>query len=73
VPAGDPDHHYHFQVSALSAELPLKAGANHADLLAVMQGRVLAGENWWGPTRERSTDTTPCFHAGAAEQQVAYQ
>jgi len=43
-PAGDPDHHYHFQVFALSAELPLKAGANKADLVAAMQGRVLA----WG-------------------------
>jgi len=43
-PAGDPDHHYHFQVFALSTELPLKAGANKADLLAAMQGYVVA----WG-------------------------
>lgn len=43
-PAGDPDHHYHFEVFALSDELPLKAGASKADVLAAMQGRVLA----WG-------------------------
>jgi len=43
-PAGDPDHHYHFQVFALSTELPLKAGASKADLLAAMQGYVVA----WG-------------------------
>jgi Raf kinase inhibitor-like YbhB/YbcL family protein len=43
-PAGDPDHHYHFQVFALDAELPLKPGANKADVLAAMQGHVLA----WG-------------------------
>lgn len=43
-PAGDPDHHYHFQVFALDAELPLKPGANKADLIAAMQGHVLA----WG-------------------------
>lgn len=43
-PAGDPDHHYHFQVFALDADLPLKPGANKSALLAAMQGRVLA----WG-------------------------
>jgi Raf kinase inhibitor-like YbhB/YbcL family protein len=43
-PAGDPDHHYHFEVFALSTELPIKAGATKADLLAAMQGYVLA----WG-------------------------
>ena len=43
-PAGDPDHHYHFEVFALSTELSLKAGASKADLLAAMQGYVLA----WG-------------------------
>ena len=43
-PAGDPDHHYHFQIFALDSDLPLNAGANKAGLLAAMQGRVLA----WG-------------------------
>lgn len=43
-PAGDPDHHYHFEVFAMDAELPLKPGANKAAVLAAMQGRVLA----WG-------------------------
>jgi len=43
-PAGDPEHHYHFQVFALDAELPLKPGASKTDVLAAMQGRVLA----WG-------------------------
>jgi Raf kinase inhibitor-like YbhB/YbcL family protein len=43
-PAGDPEHHYHFEVFALDAELPLKAGANRSSVIAAMQGRVLA----WG-------------------------
>lgn len=43
-PAGDSEHHYHFQVFALSTELPLKPGAGKAELIAAMQGRVLA----WG-------------------------
>lgn len=43
-PAGDPPHHYHFQVFALDAELPLKAGANKAALIDAMKGHVVG----WG-------------------------
>jgi Raf kinase inhibitor-like YbhB/YbcL family protein len=43
-PAGDPPHHYHFQVFALDAELPLKAGASKAALIAAMKGHVVG----WG-------------------------
>ena len=43
-PAGDPDHHYHFEEFAMDAELPLKSGASKTEVLAAMQGRVLA----WG-------------------------
>jgi Raf kinase inhibitor-like YbhB/YbcL family protein len=43
-PAGDPSHHYHFQVFALDAELPLKPGVNKAALIAAMKGHVVG----WG-------------------------
>jgi Raf kinase inhibitor-like YbhB/YbcL family protein len=43
-PAGDPPHHYHFQVFALDAELPLRPGANKAALIAAMKGHVVG----WG-------------------------
>jgi Raf kinase inhibitor-like YbhB/YbcL family protein len=52
-PAGDPPHHYHFQVFALDAPLELPSGFNRKALLAAMEGRVLA----WGEvvgTYERS-------------------
>lgn len=41
-PAGDPPHHYHFQVFALDRMLDLKPGFNRQALLAAMKGRVLA-------------------------------
>lgn len=41
-PTGKTAHHYHFQVFALDAELPLKQGASREQLLAAMKGRVLA-------------------------------
>jgi Raf kinase inhibitor-like YbhB/YbcL family protein len=41
-PAGDPPHHYHFQVFALDTTLDLKPGFNRQALLAAMKGRVLA-------------------------------
>lgn len=41
-PAGDPYHHYHFQVFALDAELSLPPGSDRDTLLAAMQGHVLA-------------------------------
>jgi Raf kinase inhibitor-like YbhB/YbcL family protein len=41
-PAGDPPHHYHFEVFALDAKLTLPVGATRDDLLAAMQGHILA-------------------------------
>jgi Raf kinase inhibitor-like YbhB/YbcL family protein len=41
-PAGDPPHHYHFQVFALDTKLQLPSGANRQALLAALQGHVLA-------------------------------
>lgn len=43
-PAGDPPHHYHFQVFALDVELPLKPGASKAALIAAMKGHLVG----WG-------------------------
>lgn len=41
-PPGKAAHHYHFQAFALDIELPLKAGASREQLLAAMNGHVLA-------------------------------
>ena len=41
-PAGDPPHHYHFEVFALDQMLDLRAGANREDLVKAMRGHVLA-------------------------------
>jgi Raf kinase inhibitor-like YbhB/YbcL family protein len=41
-PPGKSAHHYHFQMFALDAELPLRAGASREQLLAAMKGHVLA-------------------------------
>ena len=41
-PVGDAPHHYHFQVFALDAPLPLMAGANREALIAAMKGHVRA-------------------------------
>ena len=41
-PAGDAAHHYHFQVLALDALLDLPDGATRDDLLATIDGHVLA-------------------------------
>ena len=43
-PAGDPPHHYHFQLFALDAELPLTPGASKAALIAAMKGHLVG----WG-------------------------
>lgn len=40
-PAGDPPHHYHFQIFALRERLPLPSGAERALILEAMAGRVL--------------------------------
>lgn len=41
-PAGDPPHHYHFQVFALDTEVASPAGAERDEVLAAMKGHVLA-------------------------------
>lgn len=41
-PVGDPAHHYHFQVFALDARLDVPFGADRDQVLAAMQGHVLA-------------------------------
>lgn len=41
-PAGDPPHHYHFQVFALDTQLNVPAGADRDTLLAAMKGHVIA-------------------------------
>jgi Raf kinase inhibitor-like YbhB/YbcL family protein len=41
-PSNKTAHHYHFQMFALDAQLPLKAGASREQLLAAMSGHVLA-------------------------------
>jgi Raf kinase inhibitor-like YbhB/YbcL family protein len=41
-PHGSKPHHYHFQLFALDTKLALPAGASRAQLLAAMNGHVLA-------------------------------
>jgi len=41
-PAGDPAHHYHFQVFAIDTVLDTPAGADRDTLLAALKGHVLA-------------------------------
>jgi Raf kinase inhibitor-like YbhB/YbcL family protein len=41
-PAGDPAHHYHFQVFALDTVLDTPAGADRDTLLGALKGHVLA-------------------------------
>ena len=41
-PPGKNPHHYHFQMFALDAQLPLRAGASREQLLQAMRGHVLA-------------------------------
>lgn len=41
-PRGSRPHHYHFQLFALDTRLDLPAGAGRRDLLAAMQGHVIA-------------------------------
>jgi Raf kinase inhibitor-like YbhB/YbcL family protein len=41
-PPGKAAHHYHFQMFALDAQLPLKAGASREQLLQAMKGHVRA-------------------------------
>ena len=41
-PVGDPPHHYHFQVFALDTELDVPPGSERDQLLAAMEGHVLA-------------------------------
>jgi Raf kinase inhibitor-like YbhB/YbcL family protein len=41
-PVGDPPHRYHFQVFALDRELDVPFGAEREELIAAMQGHVIA-------------------------------
>jgi len=41
-PEGDPEHHYHVEVFALSRMLPIKGGATLDQVVAAMSERVLA-------------------------------
>ena len=41
-PAGDPPHHYHFQIFALDTTLNLPSGFNRQALLKAIRGHVLA-------------------------------
>lgn len=41
-PAGDPPHHYHFQVFTLDKELDLEPGAQRDEVIEAMRGHVLA-------------------------------
>jgi Raf kinase inhibitor-like YbhB/YbcL family protein len=41
-PAGDPPHHYHFQVFALDKELDVQPGSERDEVLRAMSGHVLA-------------------------------
>ena len=41
-PAGDPAHHYHFQVFAVDRALDLAPGATVDDLATALRGHVLA-------------------------------
>jgi Raf kinase inhibitor-like YbhB/YbcL family protein len=41
-PAGDPPHHYHFQVFALDTELDVQPGSERDEVLRAMSGHVLA-------------------------------
>jgi len=41
-PAGDPPHHYHFQVFALDTVLPVPPGIDRETMLAAMEGHVVA-------------------------------
>lgn len=41
-PQGDPPHHYHFRVYALSAPLGLQPGATRAEVDIAMKGKILA-------------------------------
>lgn len=47
-PAGDPPHHYHFQVFALSEKLAVAPHATRAQVLAAAQGKVLAAGRLMG-------------------------
>lgn len=54
-PVGDPAHHYHFQVLALDTLLDLPATADRDDLLAAVEGHVLAKGEHMG-TYAQQTD-----------------
>lgn len=55
-PAGDPDHHYNFQVFALDKVIDLPPGASRDALLAAMKSHVVAAGTLVG-TFKRDKDT----------------
>ena len=53
-PAGDPAHHYHFQIFALDKLLDLPPAPDREQLLASMRGHVLAAGEIVGTFRRDS-------------------
>jgi Raf kinase inhibitor-like YbhB/YbcL family protein len=47
-PPEDPAHHYHFQIFALDTLLDIPFGVTRAELLAAMEGHVLASDALMG-------------------------
>ena len=52
-PAGDPPHHYHFQVFALDTILAVPPGADRDAVLKAMRGHVLARGEYVGTYQQR--------------------
>ncbi len=53
-PVGDPAHHYHFQVFALDAELPVRPGAPRDEVIVAMSNHVLAAGELVGTYQQES-------------------
>jgi Raf kinase inhibitor-like YbhB/YbcL family protein len=58
-PVGDPPHHYHVQVFALSRMLPLKGGATLNQVIAAMNDRVVAEGEMIGTFQAPVEDAKP--------------
>jgi Raf kinase inhibitor-like YbhB/YbcL family protein len=56
-PAGEPPHHYHFQVFALDTTLQLPSGFNRQALLDAMRGHVLASGEVVGTFQREQAET----------------
>jgi Raf kinase inhibitor-like YbhB/YbcL family protein len=53
-PAGDPAHHYHFQVFALDTELSLPPGVQRDEIIVAMSNHVLAAGELVGTYQQDS-------------------